>query len=132
MKKPHILVVDDDIALSNTIIYFIEKRGYTAVATANAEEAFEKTKETTFDAIITDVQMPGGSGIDLLQMLSHLKVVPPTYVHSSEAYFYFNQERLDLATHISNFYSKNASFMLKDDHTLKNIQSFLESITPTK
>jgi DNA-binding LytR/AlgR family response regulator len=123
-----ILVVDDDVALRNTIVRFIEKLGHTVVTASNAWAAFEETEKATFDAVITDVQMPGGSGIDLLQMLWRLEVIPPTYVHSSEAYFYFNGAHIELGAHVTRVFGEYASFKLKDGETLKNIDAFLKSI----
>lgn len=66
-----ILVVDDDPAVTNVLKLFLESSGY-AVVTAQGFIAGKKALDASSpDAIVLDLNMPDGLGLDLL---SHLRV----------------------------------------------------------
>ena len=72
-----ILVVDDEDAIRNLFKEFLEERGHE-VTTANcAEEALEKIKEGQ-EIILLDINMPGMSGLDVLQRIK--EIAPSTEV----------------------------------------------------
>ncbi len=62
-----ILVVDDEPIILKSIEAMLRADGYEVGLARTAEEALEKTTEQTFDLVLTDVAMPGMSGIDLLK-----------------------------------------------------------------
>jgi two-component system response regulator AtoC len=64
MKK--VLVVDDDRRMRRTLQIVLEHMGLESVAVANGNEACEQLGSTRFDLVLTDLKMPGASGIDLL------------------------------------------------------------------
>lgn len=123
-----VLIVDDDEWLRKRLVQLAGKLGHTATEAGNAWEAFDELETSTFDAIVTDVQMPDGNGIELLQILRRLDVQPPTYVHSSEAKFHFQRENLDLAIHIPKVFGAHTSFTLKDAEMDAKITAFLNSL----
>ncbi len=124
----HVLIVDDDTSLRDSLVRLAHKLGHTTAVAENAWDAFDHIEKTDFDAIITDVQMPDGNGIELLQILTRLQYTAPVYVHSSEAKFYFQREHIDLATHIPAVFGAHTSFTLKDAHIETNIAEFLTGI----
>lgn len=65
-SQAHILVVDDENAISDMIRRTISIKGYNCYAVSSGEEALEFLKAHSIDVIITDIRMPGISGIDLL------------------------------------------------------------------
>lgn len=67
---PFIAIIDDDVSLCTALVGLVRSLGYRAAGYSSAEEflAAGKTRETT--AIVTDIQMPGLSGIELKQRLS--------------------------------------------------------------
>jgi two-component system response regulator AtoC len=64
MRK--VLVVDDDRRMRRTLQIVLEHMGLDSVAVANGSEAREQLASTRFDLVLTDLRMPGSSGIDLL------------------------------------------------------------------
>ncbi len=64
--KERIMVVDDDLAFRLGTLALLEDQGFAADAAANAEEAETKLLERQYDLVLSDLVMPGTSGIDLL------------------------------------------------------------------
>jgi two-component system response regulator AtoC len=64
MKR--VLVVDDDRRMRRTLQVLIETMGLESTATANVDEARAQLRSGRFDLILTDLKLPGESGIDLL------------------------------------------------------------------
>lgn len=64
-----ILVVEDEKALSSSIIEFLQSENYTCEAAHDVESATEKISLYDYDCILLDINLPGGSGLDLLKLL---------------------------------------------------------------
>ena len=62
-----ILVVDDDPVVRRTLIQMIREHGEEAAAAASGEEALVALSRTPFRLVLTDVRLPGMSGLDLLR-----------------------------------------------------------------
>ncbi len=67
MIQKRILVVDDDESLRWVTQAQLQQSGYQVDAAPNGKEALEKVQETPPDLVITDLMMPGMSGIELLK-----------------------------------------------------------------
>jgi CheY-like chemotaxis protein len=67
--KPRLLVADDEKNLRTLYQLDLEDEGYDVETAANAAEVLEKIEQRDFDVIVLDIQMPGMSGIDLLQKI---------------------------------------------------------------
>lgn len=59
-----VLVVEDDRALNQAVCTFLTHNGYQAVGALDAGEAYDALYETVFDAIISDIMMPGADGFE--------------------------------------------------------------------
>jgi len=70
-KTPiHVLHVDDDVGFLKAARQLLEMQGRFEVDTAlSVKEAMEKLKEKTFDAVVSDYQMPERDGLDFLREL---------------------------------------------------------------
>ena len=62
------LVVDDDHALAATIADGLSDRGFQASAAGSSTEAARRLGEEPFDALVTDLRMPGVDGLALLSV----------------------------------------------------------------
>ena len=60
-----VLVAEDEPAFRNSIILSLRRWGAVASEAADANDAIARFEAETFDLLITDVNMPGRSGIDL-------------------------------------------------------------------
>ena len=67
MKKPSILLVDDEVAFANNLLKLMSKRGYDIVVVYNGADAVNMVGEKEFDVIILDMKMPGMDGIATLK-----------------------------------------------------------------
>ena len=66
---PHILVVEDEDALSTLLQYNLDKEGYDVVVAADGEEALTLVSERLPDIIILDWMLPKISGIEVCRRL---------------------------------------------------------------
>jgi CheY-like chemotaxis protein len=64
-RRPVVLVVDDETAIADTLSQILAKSGYVAITAYDAEEALETALLMPPEMLITDVQLPGMSGIEL-------------------------------------------------------------------
>ena len=60
------LVVDDSMLIRHTVCRFLEERGFQVEAATNGLEALEILATFEPDIIITDIQMPRMSGVELI------------------------------------------------------------------
>ncbi|MDA8402088.1 MAG: sigma-54 dependent transcriptional regulator [Deltaproteobacteria bacterium] len=61
-----ILIVDDDINYRTILFDYLKSEGYDVVSVGSAEEAINRLEKDFFNIIISDLKLPGKSGIDLL------------------------------------------------------------------
>jgi CheY-like chemotaxis protein len=64
-RRPVVLVCDDESAIADTLAEILSRSGYSAMATYDGEEALETALVMPPEMLITDVQLPGMSGIEL-------------------------------------------------------------------
>jgi CheY-like chemotaxis protein len=69
--KRKILVVDDEITVCKSIRQAILSDDYEVDMALSGEEALKKDREGAYDLIITDLMMPGISGLDLLRAVKN-------------------------------------------------------------
>ncbi len=64
-----ILLIDDDVNLCRIIAYQLEKNGYEVIKTYRGREGLELFEKYEVDIVLTDIQMPDISGIEVLQQI---------------------------------------------------------------
>jgi DNA-binding NtrC family response regulator len=69
-EKPTILIVDDDRAIRALLQRRFSDEGYGVRTASNAVEAMQICAAESFDAVLSDVRMPGQSGHDLARWLA--------------------------------------------------------------
>lgn len=63
---PRLLIVEDEDTLCQSLQRVLEKEGFEVDRSGSAEEAFELLKTRSYHLVITDIILPGISGIELL------------------------------------------------------------------
>src|SRR5258707_1803880 len=71
-EMPHILVVDDEKSIGELLEITFRKEGYRVEVVHSVEAAKRKLESQIFDIIISDVRMPGESGVDLLKFAKEI------------------------------------------------------------
>jgi signal transduction histidine kinase len=64
-----IMVVDDDNAVRDVVSLLLQGKAYQTVACQSAFEAIDALKAAEVDVVISDIKMPGMTGIDLLDRI---------------------------------------------------------------
>ena len=78
-----ILVVDDEEMINELLSDYFRELGYDVTVALSAEEAIEKLEfENQFNLIITDIDLPGKSGFELLKIVKETKENLPVVILS--------------------------------------------------
>ncbi len=64
--ETRILIVDDDRIILDSLCEFLSVVGYQVVGVSSYDEAVAALEQSPFDLLLTDVNMPGGNGFELL------------------------------------------------------------------
>ena len=67
-----LLIVDDEKAQRQVLLGDLKSRGYKVLEADSAETALDIVRKNLIDVILTDLKMPGASGIDLLTNLKEI------------------------------------------------------------
>jgi two-component system, NtrC family, nitrogen regulation response regulator NtrX len=84
-RKAHLLLVDDDPNTLASLSRAFRLAGHEATVCDNAARALELLRGETFDLILSDVVMPGKSGLELLEDLKNTGVKTPIVLISGQA-----------------------------------------------
>jgi DNA-binding NtrC family response regulator len=67
MANPRILIAEDEDTVRHVMEAVLRKQGYATTSVSNAEQAMEVLQRSPVDVIVTDLHLPGASGIELLK-----------------------------------------------------------------
>ncbi|MGH7337949.1 MAG: sigma-54-dependent transcriptional regulator, partial [Myxococcota bacterium] len=77
-----ILVVEDNDAVSQTVVALLEAEGYSVQAAQSSAEALEHLAREPVDCVILDLEMPGVDGFEVLRTLAHRGSETPVIVYT--------------------------------------------------
>ena len=104
MKNDRLLWVDDEIDLLRPHILFLESKGYEVHTVSNGQDALDRCRETDYDLIFLDENMPGISGLETLAQIKDISpTVPVIMITKSE-----EEDIMDMAIG-----SKIADYLIK-------------------
>ncbi len=83
-KKPHILVVDDELSMRELLELMLKREGYRVDLAENGRKAIEKIKKTHFDLLLCDIRLGDITGLEVLREVK--KKDPDTVVIMISAY----------------------------------------------
>ena len=92
--KANILVVDDDVAMLNSLTMLLEVNGHAVETAQGGEAAIEMLATTPYDLMLLDLQMPGIGGQEVLRHVSERKLNLNVVVVSGETSFRVVKEAL--------------------------------------
>ena len=85
IEKAKILIVDDDLAMANSIRGILSLNGMTAHSVAGGFEAVEELSNNHYDLILLDLNMPGMDGEKVLDHINQHKIDTNVIVVSGES-----------------------------------------------
>jgi DNA-binding NtrC family response regulator len=84
-KKAHLLLVDDDASTLASLSRAFRLAGHEATVCDNATRALDLARGESFDLILSDVVMPGKTGIEFLEELKKAGIKTPIVLVSGQA-----------------------------------------------
>ncbi|RZB34901.1 MAG: hypothetical protein SRB1_00669 [Desulfobacteraceae bacterium Eth-SRB1] len=80
MKTKTILIVDDEPSMRIALSESLKSCGYKVEVSGSGADALEKFQEDKFEVVITDIRMPGMSGMDVLRGIKKISSKTPVIV----------------------------------------------------
>jgi DNA-binding NtrC family response regulator len=77
VKEKRILIVDDEASIRDLCARVLSRAGFAVVTAGNGTEGLKMLQAEAFDLVISDIRMPGISGLDVLE---HAKQRYPSIV----------------------------------------------------
>lgn len=71
-ENAHVLVVDDEGAIRYSVSKTLQRVGYNVNEAASGEEALDIMKKQRYDVVLTDIRMPGLTGVELLRKIKEV------------------------------------------------------------
>ena len=78
----HILLVEDSDEVAMITVEYLQELRHTVAAVPDAEQALERLATEKFDTVMTDVRLPGMSGIELARELQRSYPAMPVVIAS--------------------------------------------------
>src|SRR3954466_7134592 len=82
MPKSRILVIDDEVAIRDSLRMMLEYEGYEFIGAATGQEGLTLAEREAPDLVLLDVKMPGMDGLDVLERLRRMNESLPVVVVS--------------------------------------------------
>ena len=80
-----ILVVDDKPYVLESVSLFLDRFGFKVIACGHSREALAMFKSNKIDVVLTDIKMPGMSGIELLEEIRKVDTEIPVILMTAYA-----------------------------------------------
>jgi two-component system response regulator GlrR len=82
-RRPRVLVVDDMRSVRETVCEILEEGGFETDQAHCASAALELMGTSRYDLVVTDLKMPGGDGLGLLEEMKKRSIKCPVIVLTS-------------------------------------------------
>ncbi len=73
---PRVLVVDDDLTVSDVVSRYLRREGYDVVSCADGHEALRLAADESPDLVVLDIMLPGMDGLAVCRALRETSPVP--------------------------------------------------------
>ena len=68
-----ILIIEDDEEMRSLLEDVLDEEGFKTESASNGSEGLRKLSKESFDLILTDIRMPGLTGLDILPVIKRLQ-----------------------------------------------------------
>lgn len=76
LKAPHILVVDDDPAITEMLAHYLSEHDFKVSAARNGAEMHQVLRQSTVQLVLMDLRLKGESGLNLARELRERRALP--------------------------------------------------------
>ena len=122
--RPRLLVVDDEVSLRTSLSLVLEHVGYDVRSAENGFSALSEIRKAVPDILISDLNMPGMSGFELLSVVRRRYPTIPVIAMSGA----FTDSTLPDGVPADAFHQKGNGV----DHLLKTLKSVSQKSTTTR
>ncbi len=112
-EAAHILVVDDERSLCELLEITFRKDGHRVEVASGVEAARRKLEGALFDIVISDIRMPGGTGLELLRFTKEI---------APDSFFLLMTALPDLDTAVDALNSGADRFVIKDHNYVEQLR----------
>src|ERR1700687_2290860 len=112
-EAAHILVVDDEKSLCELLEITFRKDGHRVEVANGVEAARRKLEGSLFDIVISDIRMPGGTGLELLRFTKEI---------APDSFFLLMTALPDLDTAVDALNSGADRFVIKDHNYVEQLR----------
>ena len=119
-EMAHILVVDDEKSLCELLEITFRKEGHRIEVANSVEAAKRKLEGALFDIIISDIRMPGGTGLDLLKFTKEI---------APDSFFLLMTALPDLDTAVDALNSGADRYVIKDHHYVDQLKRAVREVS---
>jgi len=84
-QKPSVLVVDDESGILDTLRILLRNEGFEVTTAQGGKAGLEQIRSGTHDIILSDVKMPGVTGIDILTAAKEQDAMTPVILMTAQA-----------------------------------------------
>ncbi len=134
-----VLIVDDEEEICRLFTRVLQNAGYKSLSASDGMEALVKAQDNNIDLVITDIRMPGISGLDLIRQLHDLEPQLPIIVISGfggqaaavesleRGAFFFLQKPFEAST-LLNIVKKGMRLPHITNHTYAEVSNTVHNI----
>src|ERR1700690_17044 len=119
-EMAHILVVDDEKSLCELLEITFRKEGHRVEVAHSVEMARRKLEGALYDIVISDIRMPGGTGLDLLKFTKEI---------SPDSFFLLMTALPDLDTAVDALNSGADRFVIKDHNYVDQLKRAVREVS---
>ena len=90
-KSLKILLVDDEVDLTTTLVERLDIRGFEATAVQTGDEALEEIRNGSYDVVVLDIKLKGEDGVDVMKKIRSIRANLPVVLLTG----HMSQEAID-------------------------------------
>lgn len=85
MSNPRVLIVDDETAILDTLRILLKREGFEVTTASSGQKGLEALSESTPDFVLSDIRMPGVTGLEILRAAQELDANIPVILMTAQA-----------------------------------------------
>ena len=107
-REIRLLYVDDDEPLRGLVEKQLHDEDFSIDTADDGDSALEILGKSSYDVVILDIRMPGGSGLDVLEKFRRAAWAPKVIVFTNYAFTQYRKKCLEIGA--SFFFDKSTEF----------------------